>query len=404
MEQFSDKQKVSTNDFISGTDFFTLWVGAIRSGKSYSAIIAFLIYTQNKPKEMLHIISGRNLRAMENQLITEIMGMCKTLNVKVSYNTNKGLLHINGIRYMIVAANDETSYKRIQSITAHSAMLDELQLMPESYLTQVISRLSYKDSKLIGSCNPESPLHYLKLKYIDTGRVDKVVNFNLNDNPVLSDEVKERYKKLFTGVFYERNILGKWVKAEGLIYLEYYVVDDFNPEDLIVRSDVGVDYGIAGITAYEKLDYYASGKCVVSDSYRYNGEDGIKTDGELVDDLIEFIGDADIETVFIDPTALSFLAECNKRYVGYTFREADNEVLPGIKTVMNGFISKSLTVLNNENNKPLIDELNTYSWDLKIMDKPVKKDDHHCDALRYGYYSRQKLERIGIMKIPSKLV
>jgi len=401
MEQFSDKQKVSTNDFINSDDFFTLWVGAIRSGKSYSAIIAFLIYTQNKPKDMLHIISGKNLRAMENQLITEMMNMCKTLGVKVTYNTNKGLLIINGIRYMIVAANDETSYKRIQSITAHSAMLDEIQLMPESYLTQVISRLSFKDSKLIASCNPESPLHFLKLKYIDTGRVDKVVNFNLHDNPVLSDDVKARYKKLFTGVFYERNILGRWVKAEGLIFLEYHMTKAL--DDVVVRSDIGVDYGIAGITAYEKLDYYRGGKCVVSDSYRYNGENGIKTDGELVDDLIEFIGDADIETVFIDPSALSFLAECNKRHVGYTFREADNEVLPGIKTVMNGFISKSLMVLETENNKALTDELDTYSWDLKIMDKPVKKDDHHCDALRYGYYSRQKLERIGFIPIPSSL-
>lgn len=401
MEQFSDKQKVSTNDFIKSDDFFTLWVGAIRSGKSYSAIIAFLIYTQNKPRDMLHIISGKNLRAMENQLITEMTNMCKTLGVKVLYNTNKGLLVINGIRYMIVAANDETSYKRIQSITAHSALLDEIQLMPESYLTQVISRLSFKDSKLLASCNPESPLHFLKLKYIDTGRVDKVVNFNLHDNPVLSDEVKARYKKLFTGVFYERNILGKWVKAEGLIYLVYHTVDELKGK--VVRSDIGVDYGIAGITAYEKLDYYASGKCVVSDSYRYNGEDGIKTDSELVDDLIKFIGDADIETVFVDPSALSFLAECSRRYVGYSFVSADNEVLPGIKVCMNGFISKDLTVLKSANNQPLIDELDTYSWDIKIMDKPVKKDDHHCDALRYGYYSRQKMQRIGIIPIPSSL-
>jgi PBSX family phage terminase large subunit len=402
MELFSEKQKVSTNDFIKSDDFFTLWVGAIRSGKSYSAIIAFLIYTQNKPKEMLHIISGKNLRAMENQLITEMTNMCKTLGVKVNYNTNKGLLTINGIRYMVVAANDETSYKRIQSITAHSAMLDEIQLMPENYITQVISRLTYKDSKLIGSCNPESPLHYLKLKYIDTGRIDKVVNFNLNDNPTLAEETKARYEKLFTGVFYDRNILGKWVKAEGLIYLEYYLTKEFDIDE-VVKSDIGVDYGIAGITAYEKLDYYNSGSCVVSDSYRYDGADGIKTDGELVDDLIEFIGKSDIDTVWVDPSALSFIAECNKRYVNYRFVSADNEVLPGIKVCMNGFISKELMVLDTNNNLNLINELNTYSWDIKIMDKPVKKDDHHCDALRYGYYSRNKLERIGIIPIPSSL-
>jgi PBSX family phage terminase large subunit len=339
---------------------------------------------------------------MENQLITEITNMCKTLGVKVEYNTNKGLLRINGIRYMVVAANDDTSYKRIQSITAHSALLDEIQLMPESYLTQVISRLSFKDSKLIASCNPESPLHYLKLKYIDTGKVDNLVNFNLHDNPSLSDAVKERYKKLFTGVFYERNILGKWVKAEGLIYLEYTMVKEM--EDTVVRSDIGVDYGIAGITAYQKIDYYRNGNAICSDTYRNDGADGIKTDSELVDDLIEFIGESDIETVWVDPSALSFLAECNKRHVGYSFRPADNEVLPGIKVCMNGFISGKLKVLDSKENKPLKDELDTYSWDIKVMDKPVKKDDHHCDALRYGYYSRQKLERIGMVKIPSSLI
>lgn len=44
------------------------------------------------------------------------------------------------------------------------------------------------------------------------------LHFTMDDNPSLDEETKERYRKMFVGVFFQRFILGLWVLAEGIIY------------------------------------------------------------------------------------------------------------------------------------------------------------------------------------------
>ena len=40
----------------------------------------------------------------------------------------------------------------------------------------------------------------------------------MEDNPILTEKEIEKAAKMFSGVFYDRYILGRWVLAEGLIY------------------------------------------------------------------------------------------------------------------------------------------------------------------------------------------
>lgn len=400
--EFSDKQKLVLNKFLAEDRFFYLLSGSIRSGKSYVAVLAFFLYTQSIGPSRVNIISGRNLRIMEVELLSTLEEVAHTYGSSYKYSRTTGVIDINGVRYIVVAAHDENSYKRIQSLTAGGALVDEVQLMPESFLNQLIARVSFADSKILATCNPEGKRHWLKTKFIDENKVDYLENFTLEDNPVLPEEVKARYRGLFSGVFYERNILGKWVQAEGVIYKDYSFVDNINPKD-ILYSDIGIDYGIKSITAFEKLTYLRNGTCVITKTYRYNGNDGIKTDSDLADDLIGFVGKDKIQKVFIDPSASSFIAELRRRRTSFTILEADNKVLPGIKTVLNGFGSKKLLILKTKNNEPLTDELTTYAWDDKKDDTVIKSDDHHCDALRYGYYSRNKTVFNRVVKIPRGL-
>lgn len=399
--EFSTKQKAVLNTYIKDDTFFSLLSGAIRSGKSYIAVLAFFIYTQAIGKSRVNLIVGRNLRIMEVELLHTLFNISDEMGATHTYSRTRGILFINGVQYIVVAAHDEHSYKRIQSLTAGSALIDEIQLLPENFINQLIARLSFKDSKILATCNPEGARHWLKVKFIDTKKIGYINNFTLDDNPTLPDSVKDRYRDMFTGIFYERNILGKWVQAEGVIYKDYEIVNLVIDNKDIISEDVGVDYGIKGITAYEKLTYLRDGRCVISDTYRYNGEDGIKTDSQLADDLIKFIGKSNIQRVYIDPSASSFIAELRRRQTRFIILESDNKVLPGIKTVMNGFVSKKLVILNCKNNKPLIDELTSYAWMPIDDDKPIKTDDHHCDALRYGYYSRNKTFNRGIVKLPN---
>ncbi len=397
---FSEKQKIVLKRFITDDDFFTLLSGSIRSGKSFVSVLAFFLYTQAKGNARVNIITGRNLRIMEIELLETLKSIALNFGASYNYGRTTGIVEINGVKYIVVAAHDNDSFKRVQSLTAGSALIDEIQLIPENFTEQLIARTSFKDSKIIATCNPEGRTHWLKVKYIDEGKVDFLENFTLDDNPILPEEVKARYRSMFTGVFHKRNVLGQWVQAEGVIYKDYNTMDTPITKDMILYEDVGVDYGIKTITAYEKLTYLRDGRCVITDTYRYDGANGIKTDSQLADDLVHFIGHAKVQKVYIDPSASSFIAELRFRNTKFVIIEANNKVIPGIKTVLNGFGSKKLIVFKNANNTPLIDELSSYAWDDKEDDKPIKENDHHCDALRYAYYSRNKNFHRRVYKIP----
>ena len=65
--------------------------------------------------------------------------------------------------------------------------------------------------------------------------------------------------------------------------------------------------------------------------------------------------------------------------------KADNSVLDGIRTVASMLGAKKLKISTECSN--LIDEMHGYMWDSKAqaigVDKPIKQNDHACDALRY---------------------
>ena len=63
------------------------------------------------------------------------------------------------------------------------------------------------------NCNPESPYHFLKTDYLDRAKEKHIVHlhFTMDDNLSLSPAVKERYERLYSGMWYRRMILGEWV-------------------------------------------------------------------------------------------------------------------------------------------------------------------------------------------------
>ncbi len=124
--QLSAKQKRVMKRLATGEDFFTLLEGSIRSGKSYSALLSFIIYTQAKHPTKNHIIAGRNLTVMKAELLNEIEKFVLGLGGTCKYTQQSGILTVNSTKYLVIAGHDEQSYKRVQSLTAHSALIDEV--------------------------------------------------------------------------------------------------------------------------------------------------------------------------------------------------------------------------------------------------------------------------------------
>lgn len=95
--------------------------------------------------------------------------------------------------------------------------------MPESFVEQATLRCSVDGAKMWFNCNPAGPYHWFKLKWLDKLFEKRAVHlhFTMDDNLSLSERVRERYRRGYTGIFYDRFILGLWVMAEGVIFSKF---------------------------------------------------------------------------------------------------------------------------------------------------------------------------------------
>jgi phage terminase large subunit len=206
---------------------------------------------------------------------------------------------------------------------------------------------------------------------------------------------------MYSGMFYDRYILGLWAVAEGLIYDMFTEKNIFTPETFTnemqkasMRTFV-LDYGTAN--PFHALEAYDDGeRCWITREYRYDGrvERRQKTDFEYADDMLAFIG-SDFAEFVVDPSALSFKTELAGR--GMLVRDADNSVADGIRAVATLF-AKSQLMISDECTE-LIGELRTYRWadkvDMKGKEVPLKEFDHGPDALRYFVKTKLPDWRIG---------
>jgi len=253
--------------------------------------------------------------------------------------------------------------------------------MPRSFVEQACARCSVAGSKLWFNCNPAGPEHWLKKEWLDKKQEKKLLHlhFTMADNPALPGTVRERYERLYTGLFYRRFVLGEWCAAEGLIY-------DFRQEMHIChdppttgRYYISVDYGtqnpfsaglwcVSGGKAYRLREFYWDGR-----------QKGAKTDEEYYEELQHLAGSLPVEQIIVDPSASSFITVI-RRHGEFRVRKARNEVLAGIRLVAE--LLREGRLLVSPGCKDAIREFSLYCWE-DGRDTPVKEHDHAMDDIRY---------------------
>ena len=181
------------------------------------------------------------------------------MNGRITKKDN--IVRVGRQEYHVIAGNDHRSGDRVQGLSCHSALVDEATLIPKPFFEMALSRLMYNGSKVWATCNPQGPKHWLKAEYIDAGRVAERHKFTFEDNPVLTDSVKARYRATFSGVFARRMIDGQWATAEGVIYHDVRTAKFTETKARkIVRVVCGADYGAASPSAFTFL-YEIWGQC-----------------------------------------------------------------------------------------------------------------------------------------------
>ena len=362
----------------------------VRSGKSLSQIIAFWYYTQSLTRQFDHLICGRKGRVVAVRDLPILKSLAEFDSVPYKYNGYEDKWIFGDQGYILAAANDESSADRIQGLICHSMYGDEVALWPESFFNMATTRLSYEDSKAWLNCNPENPSHWLKVNWIDVDKIDKYMTFYMEDNPSLDEAYIQRTKSLYSGVFYQRFVLGLWAAAEGIIHPIFHFATPESQDYIPIDLHYAVDYGITAPTAICVILRERKGKDVRSrvleTTEMISSPQNHLTDEDIASYLVsqQHQYAKPITSLVLDPSAVSLRnALIRKRGRKFAVVNGKNEVIPGIRTTDTALVNKHIVLNDSKSTQHLQDELRAYAWDPDKRDEPLKENDHWCNALRY---------------------
>lgn len=363
--------------------------GAVRSGKTLSMSLGFMLWSSSSFDGGAFAVCGKTVTSLRRNVITPLLpvlaeyGFVCCEKVSSNYIDITFMGHTN--RFYLFGGKDEGSAALIQGMTLSGVFLDEVALMPRSFVEQALARCSVNGSKMWFNCNPDNPSHWFYREWIKkTAEKNALyIHFTMDDNPSLSAALKKRYKRLYSGAFYERFVLGKWTVSQGIVYTmfsesRHVYKGEKECEKYVISCDYGTvnpsSFGLWGLSGgiwYRLKEYYYSSK-----------REGVsRTDEEHYAALEMLAENRHISKVIVDPSAASFI-ECIRRHGKFRVVKADNDVVKGIRQVSTALSQGRL--MFHESCTDIIREFHLYSWNEKSgSDIPVKENDHAMDDMRY---------------------
>lgn len=364
--------------------------GAVRSGKTLALSLSFILWSLARFSGESFALCGKTIPALRRNVLLPLLPLLRGLGILCTEKVSKGYLLLRlgsrENRFYLFGGRDEGSAALIQGASFAGVLLDEVALMPRSFVEQAMARCSVEGAKFWFSCNPETPAHWFYREWICRPEEKDALylHFTMEDNPSLSEGVKQRYRSLYSGRFYERFVLGKWVAAQGLIYPgfseETHVFD--RPPDGLGDFIISCDYGTVNPTSmglwgrregiwYRLAEYY----------YDSRKAQAMRTDEEHYRELCRLAGGREIRAVVADPSAASFI-ECIRRHGELVVLPADNAVMDGIRRVSGMLEAGRLRFARCC--ADTLREFGLYCFDESgDGERPRKENDHAMDDIRY---------------------
>lgn len=398
---------------VESTARLNIWQGSVRSGKTVSSLLRFLLAVAAAPTSGRILLFGKTRETVHRNVFAVLMdpALFGPLAMLTKYNAGAATGTILGREVDVLGANDAKSEPKVRGMTLCLAYGDELTTIPEAFFTQVLARLSVRGAQLFGTTNPDSPAHWLRKKFLlREGELNlRSWHSTIDDNPHLDPQYVADLKSEYTGLWYKRFIAGLWVAAEGAIFDMFddgrHVVTDKDMPLIQRWISMGVDHGTKAPTHAVIMGLGVDHNLYITREWRWDS--ALKRRQlsvvQYTDELRTFLREVPIpgttltgispEYTIVDPAAIELRVQMHQG--GINTRVADNAVLPGIQAVSSLFSLDLLKI--HESCVELLNEIPGYSWDdeaaLKGIDQPVKADDHGVDAMRYAAYSTRSTWR-----------
>ena len=251
--RFSEKQRTVLTWWMPGSEWeekeAIVCDGAVRSGKTLAMGLSFFLWAFVCFEGKKFGLCGKTIEALRRNVLTEVLPLLEGLGARWKENRSENLVTVwfrgRKNQFYVFGGQDERSASFIQGMTLAGVLLDEAALMPRSFVEQACARCSVEGSRLWLNCNPEGPGHWLYRHWILEAEKRNCLrlHFTMEDNPALTQKVRRRYERLYSGVFYRRFVLGQWVRAEGRVYDFFTGEMVGKPPEKCDKWYISCDYG-----------------------------------------------------------------------------------------------------------------------------------------------------------------
>ena len=361
----------------------------MRSGKTTALSLGFVIWGCTCFTQQNFALCGKTITACWRNLVTPLVRQLRLLGFYVTEKRSRSYLDIEfqgrQNRFYCFGGKDEAAAPLIQGMTLAGVLLDEVALMPRSFVEQALARCSVPGSRLWFSCNPDKPSHWFYREWILRAAEKNALylHFTMQDNASLTPAIRRRYERLYSGAFYDRYVKGIWTAVQGLCYPMFDLdVNIAAPPEQPECFAVSCDYGTMNPASFGLWGLCRGCWYRIAESYYDARKTGIpRTDEEHYAALTALIGDREISQIVCDPSAASFIA-CIRRHGKYCAVPAKNDVLSGIHRTADALRNREIFI--GPDCADAIREFSLYQWDEKSLhDAPVKENDHAMDDIRY---------------------
>ena len=367
--------------------------GAKRSGKTYVLTFVFMAHVAKYENKGLSFIIGGATQASIRRNILNDMELILGRDIKLSKD-NHFKLFGNKI-YCFDGANCD-SYKKVRGFTSYGAFLNEATTLHDSFVKECISRCSGEGARIDMDTNPENPTHTVKIDYVDkdgqileNGRINiRSFQFTLYDNTFLNKEyVQSIEASTPSGMFYDRDILGKWVAAEGVVYTDFnkdihYIKEDDIDKNKIIKYYCGVDWGYEHYGSIVLLAKDTDNNIYLLKEYSAKHQE-IDYWVNIAKNIKKEYGNI---YFYADSARPEHVARFQRE--GIRCMDANKAVLSGIEEVAKLFKLNKFKIVEANVNR-FKDEIYNYVWNEK-KGEPVKEQDDVLDSVRYAIYSEMQ--------------
>lgn len=367
------------DDFFQRTRDKTVLViyGGAGSGKSYATAQNFILRALEESGKYFLVVR-KYLPALRLSCWLLIQELLQKYGIPYEINKSEFTIHINNNTFFFRPVDDPEKLKSAEFNYIWAEEATELTHQDFLQLKLRLRRQNNKQNQLILTFNPIDAYHWLKTKVVDPlPDGTAILKTTYRDNAFLDKAYVEELLRLaeVDETFYKIYTLGEWGVLKNLIYTNWDTVD----EDELPDCDnviYGLDFGYNNPTALVEVRIKENEAWVREVVYRSH-----LTNSDLIELMKEVVDRR--HPIFADSSEPQRIEEIYQ--AGFDIHKANKDVKNGIDRVKRYKLHITADSVN------LLKEIRAYKWredkEGRVLDEPVKFNDHAMDALRYAIAS-----------------